>query len=208
MKITPGESPGANERTIRTAGTNRLQHRIRFMEDLNHDTKIINIPNNRPLCRIKSRMQDRNNSVTQLIRYMKNSFRQPAPGCNRKRTKRCGISSCRSPDRRAAPPVLMESTPANGTATPGDRRPPDNTFALQQIARDIAPGLKSVYMPSAPAPPKKARAQVQFLLDGLAMPWSKIALTPKPPTAEAAGMTLGFRQHLHYSINLPYPFGI
>lgn len=55
---------------------------------------------------------------------------------------------------------------------------------------------------------KKARAQVQFLLDGLAMPWSKIALTPKPPTAEAAGMTLGFRQHLHYSINLPYPFGI
>lgn len=69
MKITPRESPGANERTIRTAGTNRLQHRIRFMEGLNHDTKIINIPNNRPLCRIKSRMQDRNNSVTQLIRY-------------------------------------------------------------------------------------------------------------------------------------------
>lgn len=91
---------------------------IRFMEGLNHDTKIVNIPNNRPLCRIKSRMQDRNNSVTQLIRYMKNSFRQPAPGCNRKRTKRCGISSCRSPDRRAAPPVLMESTPADGTATP------------------------------------------------------------------------------------------
>lgn len=157
MKITPGESPGANERTIRTAGTNRLQHRIRFMESLNHDTKIINIPNNRPLCRIKSRMQDRNNSVTQLIRYMKNSFRQPAPGCNRKRTKRCGISSCRSPDRRAAPPVLMESTPADGTATPGDRRPPDNTFALQQIARDIAPGLKSVYIPSDPAPPKKSK---------------------------------------------------
>ena len=157
MKITPGESPGANERTIRTAGTNRLQHRIRFMEDLNHDTKIVNIPNNRPLCRIKSRMQDRNNSVTQLIRYMKNSFRQPAPGCNKKRTKRCGISSCRLPDRRAAPPVLMESTPANGTATPGDRRPPDNTFALQQIARDIAPGLKSVYIPSDPAPPKKSK---------------------------------------------------
>ena len=154
MKITPGESPGANERTIRTAGTNRLQHRIRFMEGLNHDTKIVNIPNNRPLCRIKSRMQDRNNSVTQLIRYMKNSFRQPAPGCNRKRTKRCGISSCRSPDRRAAPPVLMESTPANGTATPGDRRPPDNTLALQQIARDIAPGLKSVYMSADPALPK------------------------------------------------------
>lgn len=54
MKITPGESPGANERTIRTAGTNRLQHRIRFMEGLNHGTKIVNIPNNRPLCRIKS----------------------------------------------------------------------------------------------------------------------------------------------------------
>ena len=66
MKITPGESPGANERTIRTAGTNRLKNRIRFMEDLNHGTKIVNIPNNRPLCRIKSRMQDRNNSVTQL----------------------------------------------------------------------------------------------------------------------------------------------
>ena len=66
MKITPGESPGANERTIRTAGTNRLQHRIRFMDGLNHGTKIVNIPNNRLLCRIKSRMQDRNNSVTQL----------------------------------------------------------------------------------------------------------------------------------------------
>ena len=51
----------------------------------------------------------------------------------------------------------QESTPANGTATPGDRRPPDNTFALQQIARDIAPGLKSVYIPSDPAPPKKSK---------------------------------------------------
>ena len=129
MKITPGESPGANERTIRTAGTNRLQHRIRFMEDLNHGTKIVNIPNNRPLCRIKSRMQDRNNSVTQLSQIYEEFISAVLDSCNKKRTKRCGISSCRSPDRRAAPPVLMESTPANGTATPGDRRPPDNTFA-------------------------------------------------------------------------------
>ena len=129
MKITPGESPGANERTIRTAGTNRLQHRIRFMEGLNHGTKIVNIPNNRPLCRIKSRMQDRNNSVTQLSQIYEEFISAARTGCNKKRTKRCGISSCRSPDRRAAPPVLMESTPANGTATPGDRRPPDNTFA-------------------------------------------------------------------------------
>lgn len=124
MKITPGESPGANERTIRTAGTNRLQHRIRFMEGLNHDTKIVNIPNNRPLCRIKSRMQDRNNSVTQLIRYMKNSFRQPAPGCNRKRTKRCGISSCRSPDRRPRRPSLWNQprqTARQRPATAGRR---------------------------------------------------------------------------------------
>lgn len=67
MEITPGKSyPGANERTIRTAGTDCLQHRIRFMEGLNHTAKIDNIPNNRPLCRIKSRMQDRNDSVTQL----------------------------------------------------------------------------------------------------------------------------------------------
>lgn len=36
------------------------------MEGLNHAAKIDNIPNNRPLCRIKSRMQDRNDSVTQL----------------------------------------------------------------------------------------------------------------------------------------------
>lgn len=107
---------------------------------------------------------------------------------------------------RAARPYGI--TPGKRHGNAGDRRPPDNTFALQQIARDIAPGLKSVYIPSDPPRRKKARAQVQFLLDGLAMPWSKIALTPKPPTAEAAGMTLGFRQHLHYSINLPYPFGI
>ena len=46
MKITPVESPGANERTIRTAGTNRLQHRIRFTEGLDPVAKTDNIPNN------------------------------------------------------------------------------------------------------------------------------------------------------------------
>lgn len=152
------------------------------MEGLNHDTKIINIPNNRPLCQIKSRMQDRNNSVTQLIRYMKNSFRQPAPGCNRKRTKRCGISSCRSPDRRAAPPVLMESTPANGTATPGDRRPPDNTFALQQIARDIAPGLEISLYAFRPGPAEKKQGRrYNFYWMALQCRGVKLPLRPSRP---------------------------
>lgn len=56
---------------------------------------------------------------------------------------------------RAARPYGINPGKRHGNA--GDRRPPDNTFALQQIARDIAPGLKSVYIPSDPAPPKKSK---------------------------------------------------
>ncbi len=67
-------------------------------------------------------MQDRNNSVTQLIRYMKNSFRQPAPGCNRKKDEamRDFIVPLTRSQGRAACPYGINPGKRHGNA----RRPP------------------------------------------------------------------------------------
>lgn len=120
MKITPVKIPGANERTIRTAGTNRLQHRIRFTEGLDPVAKTDNIPNNGHLA-AQETGTDRNNSVTQLIRYMKNSFRLPVPAITKKdEAMRDFIVPLTRSQGRAARPYGINPGKRHGNA----RRPP------------------------------------------------------------------------------------